>query len=105
MRSASAFMILDLAILFPGMIIAACLALRRRSEGFFFSGVLLVKTVTLMPAIVAADLVKLAERGELLDPSFDIVATAFFASSLLLSIIFFRSLPKAAADKSAALSS
>jgi len=105
MRSASAFMILDLAILFPGMVIAACLALRRRSEGYFFSGVLLVKTVTLMPAIVAADLVNLAERGELIDPSFDIVATAFFASSLVLSIIYFRSLPKAAADKGAALSS
>ncbi len=102
MKSASAFIVTDLAILFPGMIIAACLALRRRIEGLFFSGVLLVKTVTLMPAIVAADLINLAGRGELLDPSFDIVATVFFAASLILSIIYFRSLPRAAADRGAA---
>jgi len=97
MESASAFIVMDLAILFPGMIIAAYLALRRRSEGYFFSGVLLVKTATLMPAIVAADVVNLAERGKLLDPSFDIIALVFLAASLCLSILYFRSLPRKAA--------
>lgn len=105
MKSASAFIVTDLAILFPGMVIAAILALRRRSEGLFFSGVLLVKTVTLMPAIVAADLINLAGRGALLDPSFDVIATVFFAASLILSVVYFRSLPRAAADRGAAPSS
>jgi hypothetical protein len=94
MKTSSAFIVMDLALLFPGMIIAAYLILRRRSEGCFFSGVLLVKTATLMPAIVAADAIDLVERGTLLDPSFDLVALVFFAGSLLLSIIYFRSLPK-----------
>ena len=96
MKAASAFIVMDLAILFPGMIIAAYLALRRRSEGYFFSGVLLVKTATLMPAIIAADVVNLVEGHALLDPSFDLIALVFFAASVALSISYFRSLPKVA---------
>jgi hypothetical protein len=93
MKSSKAFIAMDLSVLFPGMVIAACLALRRRSEGLFFSGVLLVKTATLMPAILAADAINLAQRGALLDPSFDLIALAFFAASALLSFLYFRSLP------------
>jgi hypothetical protein len=95
MKTSQAFIVMDLALLFPGMVIAAYLALRRRSEGYFFSGVLLVKTATLMPAILAADVINMVERGMLLDPSFDLVAMAFLAASVILSILYFRSLPKA----------
>jgi hypothetical protein len=94
MKPANAYIVTDLAILFPGMAIVAYLALRRRSEGLFFSGVLLVKTVTLMPAILAADAINLLERGELLDPSFDAIALAFLAASLVLTILYFRSVPR-----------
>jgi hypothetical protein len=95
MKTSKAFIIMDLALLFPGMAIAAYLALRRRSEGLFFSGVLLVKTATLMPAILAADAINLAEGGRLLDPSFDIAALVFLAASVVLALLYFRSLPKA----------
>jgi hypothetical protein len=100
MKTSQAYIAMDLAILFPGMVVAAYLALRRRSEGCFFSGVLLVKTATLMPAILAADVINLAEGGDLLDPSFDLVALVFLAASTLLSILFFKSLPKPAAQAS-----
>jgi hypothetical protein len=98
MKTAKAFIVMDLSILFPGMVIAACLALRRRSEGLFFSGVLLVKTVTLMPAILAADAINLLGRGELIDPSFDLIALAFLGASSVLAILYLRSLPRSPAS-------
>jgi hypothetical protein len=105
MKPAIAYVVTDLAILFPGMIIVAYLALRSRSEGLFFSGVLLVKTVMLMPAILAAEAISLLGRGELIDPYFDVIALAFLGASLVLAVLYFRSLPRvprgdAAVDRS-----
>jgi hypothetical protein len=74
-----AFYILDLAIVFPAMIIAAVLNWRKKTIGHVLTGVILVKVITIMPALLLNDLFHWMQTGRFLDISFDIIALAFTA--------------------------
>jgi len=86
MTTQGAFYYLDLAFLFPGMVIAAVLNLRGKSIGRFFSGAFLVKTIALMPALILSDVLHYVNTGTFVDLSFDVIALVVMCSA----IFFFR---------------
>jgi hypothetical protein len=86
MTTQGAFYYLDLAFLFPGMVIAAVLNWRGKSIGRFFSGAFLIKTTALMPALILSDALHYVNTGTFVDLSFDIIAAVVMCSA----IFFFR---------------
>jgi len=86
MTPKDAFYYLDLAFLFPGMVIAAVLNLRGKQAGRFFSGAFLVKTIALMPALILSDVLHYINTGAFVDLSFDVIAAVVMCSA----IFFFR---------------
>ena len=76
-----AFYSLDLAIVFPAMIIAAVLNWRKKTIGHVLTGVILVKVITIMPALRLNDIFHWLQTGRFLDLSFDFVALAFTVCS------------------------
>jgi hypothetical protein len=82
-----AFYTLDLAIVFPAMIIAAVLNWRKKALGHLLTGVILVKVLTIMPALLFNDLFHWLETGTFLDIPFDFVALTFtaFAGAFLFA--------------------
>lgn len=86
MTPQDAFYYLDLAFLFPGMVIAAVLNLRGKQVGRFFSGAFLVKTIALMPALILSDVLHYVNTGAFVDLSFDVIAAVVMCSA----VFFFR---------------
>jgi hypothetical protein len=72
-----AFYSLDLAIVFPAMIIAAVLNWRKKTIGHVLIGVILVKVITIMPALLFNDVFHWLQTGRFLDLTFDFIALAF----------------------------
>lgn len=85
-----AFYILDLAIVFPAMIIIAVMNLLHKPSGVILFGVVLVKLITLMPALLFNDIFHYMQIGNFLDVSFDIIASAFTIFSLMLLFLYRR---------------
>ena len=54
-KTKGSFYILDLVFLFPGMVISSILNLKKKYLGFIFSGIFLIKTIVLMPALILSD--------------------------------------------------
>lgn len=86
MTTQGAFYYLDLAFLFPGMVIAAVLNWKGSRIGRFFSGAFLVKTIALMPALILSDVLHYINTGAFVDLSFDIIALVVMVSA----VFFFR---------------
>jgi hypothetical protein len=86
MNSQIIFCVLDLALLFPAMVIAAYLNLKRRLFGIYFLGIFLVKTIALMPALILSDLLHYINLGTFVDSIFDIIAIIVLCSA----IVFYR---------------
>ncbi len=82
MTTQGAFYYLDLAFLFPGMVIAAVLNLRGKHVGRFFSGVFLIKTIALMPALILSDVLHYVYTGAFVDLSFDVIAAVVMCSAV-----------------------
>ena len=78
------FYVLDLAIIFPMIIIAAVLNLKRTGPGVLLSGVALIKIVTILPAVVLTDVFHRLNTGEFLDLSFDVMALVITGTGALL---------------------
>ena len=85
-----AFYILDLSIVFPAMIIIAIINLSNKPSSVILSGIVLVKLVTLMPALLFNDIFHFIKNGHFLDISFDIIATVFTLFSFNLLYLFKR---------------
>ncbi len=80
----SAYYVLDLAFLFPAMVIAAVMNMKGLAIGQFFSGAFLIKTIALMPALILSDFLHYAYRGVFVDFGFDIIAFI-----VMITAIFF----------------
>ncbi|MCF8357123.1 MAG: hypothetical protein K9H26_00085 [Prolixibacteraceae bacterium] len=85
-----AFYILDLAIVFPAMVIVAIMNFSNKPSSVIFSGIFLVKLITLMPALLFNDIFHFIQKGHFLDISFDIIALLFTAFSLCLLFFYKR---------------
>lgn len=90
MTPQDAFYYLDLAILFPGMVIAAILNLRGKPVGCFFSGAFLVKTIALMPALILSDVLHYMNTGAFVDLSFDVIAAVVMCSAIFFFWLYAR---------------
>ena len=80
------FYVLDLAIIFPMIVMAAILNLMKTNWGYLFSGIALLKIVTILPAVIFNDVFHRLYTGVFLDLSFDIIALVitFIASVFLI---------------------
>ena len=90
MTTQGAFYYLDLAFLFPGMVIAAVLNLRGKQVGRFFSGAFLVKTIALMPALILSDVLHYMNTGAFVDVSFDVIAAVVMCSAIFFFWLYAR---------------
>jgi hypothetical protein len=88
------FYILDLVFLFPGMIISAILNLKRKYLGFVFLGIFLIKTISLMPALILSDILHFINLGTFVDFTFDIIAFTIMLSSVVVFIIYLMDVKK-----------
>jgi hypothetical protein len=95
-KSSDIFMVFDLALLFPAIIITAINNLKKRIWAFMFSGIFLVKTAALLPSMVISDIFSLIYTGKLADQNFDIIATAFTVVSLFLLWLYFKNIKESA---------
>ena len=86
--SKSIFYILDLAFLFPSMIYAAISNYKKSIFGKILSGAFLVKTITLMPAIIISDILHYIFLNNFVDFSFDIIAFFIMLSAIAMFIIY-----------------
>lgn len=81
------FYVLDLAIIFPLIVITAVLNLRKASWGYLFSGVALIKIITILPAVIFNDVFHRIYTGSFLDLPFDMIALVItLIASILLGL-------------------
>ena len=90
----SVFMIQDLCFLFPAMIIAAILNIKKNIFGVILIGILLVKTIILMPAIIISDVLYFINKSAFIDLSFDIIALIITIVSLIFFMFYQRGIEK-----------
>ncbi len=83
-----AFYVLDLAFLFPAMVIAAVMSFRGQMIGRFFTGAFLIKTIALMPALILSDILHYANRGVFVDFGFDVIAFIVMISAIVFYYIY-----------------
>lgn len=88
--SFDAFYVLDLALVFPAMIIISIMNFKNNSWGHLFSGVFLIKLITLLPAIVFSDFLNWLNTGKSLDYSFDIIGITITSVAILFLVLYLR---------------
>jgi hypothetical protein len=84
------FYVLDLAIIFPMIVMAAILNLMRTDWGYLFSGIALLKIVTILPAIIFNDVFNRLYTGVFLDLPFDIIALVITLIALVFLILYMK---------------
>jgi hypothetical protein len=84
------FYVLDLAIIFPLIVITAILNLRKDNWGYLFSGVSLIKIVTILPAVIFNDIFHRIYVGSFLDLPFDIIALVITIIAAILFGLYMR---------------
>ncbi len=92
MTTQGAFYYLDLAFLFPGMVLAAVWNWRGKVIGRYFSGAFLVKTIALMPALILSDVLHFVNTGAFVDLSFDVIAFVVMCSAIFFFRVYARNL-------------
>lgn len=88
-KSKDTFVVLDLGLLFPAIFIGAVMSLKKNIWGLFLSGIFLIKTATLLPAIISSDIFSLIYSGKLTDMNFDIISFVFTLIAIVLSYFYF----------------
>jgi hypothetical protein len=86
------FYVLDLAIVFPFIIISSVLNYLKSSFGYLLSGIALLKVVTILPAVVFNDIFHRIYVGYFLDLTFDIIAVIFTLIGIYLVIRYLRTI-------------
>jgi hypothetical protein len=85
-----AYLILDLAFVFPAMIIIAFMNFLKKPVGAILSGIVLIKLITLMPALLFNDIFHYIQNGYFKDISFDIITIVFTIFPLVLLYLYKR---------------
>jgi len=84
------FYVLDLAFIFPMIVMAAILNLMRTDWGYLFSGIALIKIVTILPAVIFNDVFHRLYTGVFLDLSFDIIALVITLITFIFLILYMK---------------
>lgn len=84
------FYVLDLAIIFPMIVITSILNLKKVDWGYLFSGVALIKIVTILPAVIFNDIFHRLFTGSFLDLPFDIIALVITLIASILLILYMK---------------
>lgn len=82
------FYVLDLAIIFPMIIIVGILNLKKMSWGYLLSGVALIKIMTILPAVIFNDIFHRLYTGSFLDLPFDLIALVITFIASILFILY-----------------
>jgi hypothetical protein len=90
------FYVLDLAIIFPMIVMTSVLNLMKTEWGFLFSGIALLKIVTILPAVIFNDIFHRLFTGVFLDLPFDMIALVI----TLIASVFLTLYMKTVMDKS-----
>ena len=85
-----AYCVLDLSFVFPAMIIIAVMNLLKKPYSVIFTGILLIKLTTLMPALFFNDVFHYFMNGFFIDFSFLIITAGFTLISLTLLFLYKR---------------
>lgn len=93
------FYVLDLAIIFPMIVMASVLNQRKTDWGYLFSGIALLKIVTILPAVIFNDIFHRVYTGVFLDLPFDMIALVI----TLIASIFLGLYMKTIKDKSVSI--
>jgi hypothetical protein len=88
MDTKGAFYILDLAFLFPAIILASVVNLKGKVTGRFFTGAFLIKTIALMPALILSDILHCINNGAFVDSAFDVIAFIVMVSAIVFYYIY-----------------
>jgi len=86
------FYVLDLAIIFPMIVMAGILNLMKTGWGYLFSGIALLKIVTILPAVIFNDVFHRLYTGVFLDLSFDIVALVITLIAGVFLILYMKTI-------------
>lgn len=86
------FYVLDLAIIFPLIVITSILNLMKVDWGYLLSGVALIKIVTILPAVIFNDIYHWLYTGSFLDLPFDIIAVIITLIASILLLLYMRSI-------------
>lgn len=84
------FYILDIGIVFPGIIISSILNLRRKAWGYLLSGISLIKVSTILPAVLFNDIFHWIATRYFIDLSFDVIALIITMIAVFFLIIYIR---------------
>jgi hypothetical protein len=84
------FYVLDLAIIFPLIVITSVLNLMKADWGYLFSGVALIKIVTILPAVIFNDVFHRLYTGSFLDLPFDIIALVITLIASIFLILYMK---------------
>lgn len=82
------FYVLDLTMVFPMIVIAGVLNLKKAAWGYLFSGVGLIKIVTILPAIIINDVFHRLFAGRFLDLRFDIIAAVITTTAAIFLVLY-----------------
>jgi hypothetical protein len=86
------FYVLDLAIIFPLIVIVSILNFKKAELGYLLSGVSLIKIITILPAVICNDLFHYFFEGYFLDLSFDIIALLITITGVFFLFFFLRNI-------------
>lgn len=92
------FYVLDLAIVFPMIIITSVLNLMKNYWGYLFSGVALIKIVTILPAVIFNDIFHRIYAGKFLDLPFDFIALVITLTAIILLIVYMKGIDDGKTD-------
>jgi len=82
------FYVLDLAMVFPMIIITGVLNLKKTAWGYLFSGVGLMKIITILPAVIFNDVFHRLYTGRFLDLPFDVIAAIITITAAILFALY-----------------
>jgi len=86
------FYVLDLAIIFPMIVIAAVMNWMKTDWGTLLSGVALFKIVTILPAVIFNDIFHRIYTGVFLDLTFDIIALVITLTASVFLILYMKTI-------------
>jgi hypothetical protein len=82
--SSEAYIVLDLCVLFPALVLAGFMSLWKRHPSVILTGVLLIELAALMTAILMTDIYKYVLSGSMGNTPFDVIASIITMISLAL---------------------
>ena len=86
------FYVLDLALIFPLIIIASVLNFKKSAFGYLLSGISLMKIITILPAVIFNDIFHKIYQGHFIDLTFDIIAFFITLAGIIFIVLFLRNI-------------